>query len=242
MSGQKKLVIDSLKKILKSKGITYEMLAKKLELSLPAVKTMLSKEDMTLSRLEHICEVMNIKMTDVFRLVETVYEGVPEELSLDQENYFAKNPARFAYLDLLLNGMTIKQIETQFKLSTAQTAKILRDLEKVGVIDWLSDTKIKLKVSSDLRLNPKGPLRTLYGEVAIKSFLDSDFSKPHEYREFMTLKISEKTMKKVGMQIRNILHEANREGDFENQTGVKTENAGVYVALRGWRTADAFGL
>lgn len=242
MKNQQKMVIESLKKILKSKGWTYEKLAKELKLSLPSIKRILAKEDMSLSRLETICDVIGIQMTDVFRLVETVYEGVPEELSMEQEVYFSRWPARFAYLDLLLNGMSVKQIETQFKLSKAHTAKVLRDLEKIGVIDWLSDYKVKLKISPVLKIREKGPLRALFADQGIKSFLAGEFSKTHDFQEFMTINISDKTKKKIITHIKKVLSEAAREGEFENQTGVNTENAAIYVALRNWKTADAFGL
>lgn len=242
MAGQQKLVLTSLKKILKSKGINYELLAKKLDLSLPTIKRMFSKEDMNLSRLEDICDAAGIKLTDVFRLVETVSEGVSEELSLEQEQYFYKNPSRFSYFDLLLNGMKIKQIEKIFKLSPAQTTKILRDLEKIGVIDWQSDFKVRLKTSTVIKLRNKGPLQKLFMENGVKDFLNSNFADTSEYQEFMTLRVSDKTYKKLGLQLKTLLAEIAREGEFENQTGIQTESIGIYLAIRHWNVSDAFGL
>lgn len=232
----------ALKKLLKAKGVVYQELAKKLNLSLPTVKRILSKGDMTLARLEEICQVSEIPMADVLRLVETLGEDEPEELTEEQEVYLARHPARFAYFELLLNGMKPKQIETEFKITPGQTLKALSDLDKWQLIEWSRNNKIRLKTSPFIRLRRNGPLRQLFNQKCIASFMDDKFDGPLEFQEFRTLRISETTLRKFNHKLKELLREIGRESDIENQAQLQSKNIATLIAVRKWRSADAFGL
>src|SRR5690554_7626556 len=52
--------MNALKKLLKLKGIVYQDLAEGLELSLPSIKRLFSTGDISLNRLDKICEIAGI--------------------------------------------------------------------------------------------------------------------------------------------------------------------------------------
>lgn len=232
----------ALKKMLKAKGIKYEDLAAKTGLSLPTIKRILSKGDMTLSRLEEICLVTDIAVSDVLRLITTLSEEQPEELTEEQEKYLAKFPNRFAYYDLLLNGMKPKQIEAEFKLTKAQTIKLLSDLDKWKLIEWEKDNKVKLLTSDYIRLRKDGPLRKLFESKCLDSFLEDEFIEQLAFKEFRTFRLSENSLRKLNHKLRELLVEIGKESDIESQAQVPTHGLGAMFAIRKWRLVDAFEL
>src|SRR4051794_12812285 len=60
-------IVDALKRELKSRGVTYAALARKLRLSEATLKRMFSRRDFTLKRLDDICAAAQIDFSDLAR-------------------------------------------------------------------------------------------------------------------------------------------------------------------------------
>lgn len=233
---------EALKKLLKAKGIVYQDLVDRTGLSLPSIKRILSKGEMTLGRLEEICHAADIAVSDVLKLITTLSEGQPEELTEEQEKYLARYPHRFAHFDLLLTGMKPKQIESEFKLTQAQTHKILNDLDKWGLIAWQGQYKIKLLTSQNIRLSKNGPLRSLFSEECMKSFLALGADHAHSFQEFRTLRMSENSLRRLNQKLIELLIEIGKESELETHAQVPTVSVGTFFSVKKWRLTDAFGL
>ena len=67
--GDTNRIILALKRALRSRGITYAMLAKRISLSEPSVKRILSRGSLSLPRLERICEATGISLEELMRPV-----------------------------------------------------------------------------------------------------------------------------------------------------------------------------
>ena len=65
-------LIVELKRVLKERGITYAGIAEHLRLSQASVKRLFSSQDFSLSRIDQICELAGIELTD---LVARLREG-----------------------------------------------------------------------------------------------------------------------------------------------------------------------
>jgi transcriptional regulator with XRE-family HTH domain len=234
------LVIDVLKKLLKSRGIVYQDLARELKLSLPSVKRLFSKGDLTLTRLNDICRVIDIPMSEVFKLIDSEVSSEPQVLSDEQERFLARNPDRLAYLELLLNEMTPKQIEREFGLKEQTTVKILAELDKWGLIEWNPKNRVKIKGAKMIKLQPNGPLRKLIKDKGIKAFLDDEFSQDSELQDFVTFKATEETLKKFNKELKALINKTLKDGLIEEKTALNTISLGAFVAVRPWRLVDAF--
>ena len=67
--GETNRIIFALKRGLRARGITYAMLAKRINLSEPSVKRILSRGSLSLPRLERICEAAGLSMEELVRPV-----------------------------------------------------------------------------------------------------------------------------------------------------------------------------
>lgn len=235
-------VMGALKKLMKVKGVLYKDLAEYLGLSLPSVKRMFSQEDLTLSRFNHICQFLEVDMSEVFKLAEAHKEALLGKLTLEQEEHLAKKPQRLSYLELLMEGMKPSQIEKEFRLGPQNTTKILSDLDKWGLVKWLPGNKVQLLTTNSIQLLPHGPLRKILQERGVKSFLDATFDGTNEIQDFVTMKISEQTLQRFNSQLKKLIRDTVKESHIETQSPLKTISIGVFTAVRPWRLVEMFGL
>ncbi len=67
---QSQLIIATLKKLLKMKGLTYQALASSLGISESSVKRIFSEEKFSLKRLEQVCHILEMTVSELFHVME----------------------------------------------------------------------------------------------------------------------------------------------------------------------------
>src|SRR3982751_6707193 len=82
-------IVHALKRALRSRGITYAMLAKRISLSEPSVKRILSRGSLSLPRLERICQAAGLSMEELVRPVASAPSETSSTLSAAQESALA---------------------------------------------------------------------------------------------------------------------------------------------------------
>ncbi|MDQ7048388.1 MAG: helix-turn-helix transcriptional regulator [Enterobacterales bacterium] len=86
---QTQLVLNTLKHCLKEKNLTYVDVAKALSLSEASIKRIFSEKNISLHRLDIICQLLGMELTDLMRRAEKQQEVI-SELTLEQEQEFLK--------------------------------------------------------------------------------------------------------------------------------------------------------
>ena len=118
---QTTLILQALKTCLKQKGITYAQVATQLDLSEASVKRIFSEENISLQRLDQICAMMNMEITDLSKIAKQQQQEITE-LTEEQEAEFHLGEAVRLYDEL---KMTYWNNEVQLVLRNLQTAKSL---------------------------------------------------------------------------------------------------------------------
>jgi len=77
-------IIQELKKQLKANRVTYRDLARELELSESAVKQMFASGNMTLTRLDRICEILGYDLGALVQMTDDAGKQL-QSLSIEQE-------------------------------------------------------------------------------------------------------------------------------------------------------------
>lgn len=234
--------MNALKKLLKLKGIVYQDLAQGLELSLPSIKRLFSTGDISLNRLDKICDIAGIDFTDLLKLMELSKEKSAAQLTEEQENFLSENLHAMAYLELLFLGYTPLRIQEEYGLTQAQGHKNLRALDRYKLIEWLPRDKVRLKVSDMIRLRPDSKLSQILREKGVKSFLNHEFKGELCYQEFMTFKASKESIKKLNSKLRTLFQEIAQEGIMEGKAGIEAESAAVFTSVRPWRLVEILGI
>src|SRR4051812_11354387 len=84
-------IVSSLKRIMKSRSVTYAQLARQIRLSEPSVKRILSRATLTLHRLEQICLALDVSIHEVTRLAAEMGADATDLLTLEQETALASD-------------------------------------------------------------------------------------------------------------------------------------------------------
>ncbi len=191
---------SSLKSLFKKKQITYEDISIELECSVPTVKRILGPEELTLSRLLQLCEILNISLTDLETMTEQTSE-TKESFSKEQELFLAKNSHYLAYLIQLYSGESPQQIAEKNQLTSRSTDRYLLNLEKMDLIRVTGKQKVK-PTFKDLPGFGSGPLARAYFDTFIsagaqffKEFIGQSLSLPEQDRKNVITKFSMQALK-----------------------------------------------
>src|SRR3954467_7270388 len=106
-------IVHAPKRALRSRGITYAMLAKRISLSEPSVKRILSRGSLSLPRLERICEATGISLEELVRPGPVSPGESSSTLSATQEAALAADPQLLGCFYLLTNGRTPREVAAE---------------------------------------------------------------------------------------------------------------------------------
>jgi DNA-binding Xre family transcriptional regulator len=126
-------LLAALKSMLQERRIGYAALAAELDVSLLTVKRTLNKAAVPLDRLLDICRIANI---DFAELVKRAVATKPEHTFFDakQDELFTRCPPMLTYFVALQSGQSPADIASQFRLTSASTARYLSALAGVGLV------------------------------------------------------------------------------------------------------------
>ena len=136
-----RILIEALKKALKSKGINYEELAKMLGISRASVKRIFYQGTFTLDRFVKICNLLDISLPNLMQMMDVELEGKEFELPLEQEEFFAINFNYWHFYTLLFRYKSIPKLVKDYHLDENTLVKILAKLDEFKLIEWLPGNK-----------------------------------------------------------------------------------------------------
>lgn len=227
-------IVETLKRILKARSMTYADLAKALRVSTPTVKRLFSQRTFTLERLEEILRVLEMDFFELARMSHGRRSG-PVELSLEQETALAKDARLFSVFWLLTNEWRFDEIVTEFRLGAAQITAFYARLERLRLIDWQPGNRVRLRVPKHYVWRAGGPLRKAYGLKVVTEFMRSRFDAPHDAFHFEAQELSAESaviakrhLERVAAEIQDLV-----EMDAAAPTR-KRVTLGVLLACRPW--------
>jgi DNA-binding Xre family transcriptional regulator len=147
----------ALKSALKSKGLTYKDVADKLGLSEKTIKRLFRDKDCSLSRLNDICELIDLSLYDLLDFAKNYNEPLAK-LSHQQLLYLGAHPFHFNFLMLLITNHDIDLIMQTYELSDVSIFRYLRDLDAQKFIELGPNNDFKLLIQGKLLMQLHGPV------------------------------------------------------------------------------------
>ncbi|MDO8700997.1 MAG: helix-turn-helix domain-containing protein, partial [Undibacterium sp.] len=166
-------LVDSLKRELKARNITYAELATRISMSEASVKRMFSQKNFTLQRLDEILQATAISLRDL--ALNSGEESLISELTFDQEKEIISDPKEFVVAVSALNLLSVEQMIKIYEISEVEVIKYLLRLDKIGFLELLPNNRVKLLVSRTFRWIPNGPIQSNFRDQAYAEYLDSNF-------------------------------------------------------------------
>ncbi|WP_028863466.1 helix-turn-helix domain-containing protein [Psychromonas aquimarina] len=176
---QTKILIGALKAQLKAHGKTYDDVAKYLQLSQASVKRLFSEGNISLARLESICNMIELPLADLV-LSMTIEHKKIDSLSLLQEQEIADDLLLLLLTVCVVNGFTFDDLLQEYSLTELECIQKLAKLDKLKIIELLPGNRFKLKISTNFAWLPDGPIQRFFLKRVQEEFFNSHFKLPTE--------------------------------------------------------------
>lgn len=227
-------IVETLKRLLKARGMTYADLARGLQVSTPTIKRTFSQRSFTLERLEQVLRLLELDFQELARLSRS-RSGGPAELSLQQETALAKDPRLFTVFWLLCNDWHFDRIVAEFRVGAAQITSYFARLERLQLIDWRPGNRARLRVPKRYVWRSGGPLRKAYGLTVVTEFMRARFDAPHDAFHFEAQELSPESAIVVKRRLEKVAAEINELVEMDAAApGKKRLTLGVMLACRPW--------
>lgn len=233
---KKHRLLLALKNVLRSKGIAYAELAKKLSLNETSVKRMMSGHTaITLDRMDEICEIINVDIFELLKLNMQSRDTGPIYLSLEQEHALAEEVDLFLCFYGLAKGLSVDEIVSKYNITQNRAQKALFRLAKIFLLEVLPANKVKFLVPRSVRWRENGPLSKKYQKDMEEDFLNNSFSQGYEVKKFLTFPLSERSKVQFNRRFKELVSElqSQSEIDLTMDKGLKS-TATLLVGFREW--------
>lgn len=174
-------LVQELKNQLKLSGLTYRELASELGLSESAVKQMFSSGNMTLTRLDKICEILSIDLSDLVQLSENAGKQL-QSLSLEQEAELISDPKLLLTAYCLFNHWSFSDILERYELTEVEGIRYLAKLDRMKFIELLPGNKVKTLIASNFNWLPNGPIESYFRKEVQGPFFNTSFTEDDSLR------------------------------------------------------------
>jgi DNA-binding Xre family transcriptional regulator len=176
---QSTLLVQALKQLLKSQNITYQAVSKHLSLSEASVKRMFANAQLSLERIDSICELLGIEISDLLQKMQHMSKRIMQ-LTLEQEKIIVSNRKLCLVTICVVNRWTLDEILAHYNLNESECIQLLAELDKIKFIELLPKNKIKLLISPGFNWLPNGPIQKFFQQYILTDFISSNFHGKHE--------------------------------------------------------------
>lgn len=244
------LLLEVLKRALRERGLTYARIAKGLGISESSVKRTFSKGSMSLVRLEELCELAELEITDLIELTH-IAEARAEELTEQVEQTLVSDSKLLLVAVLAINHWSASAMLATYTFTEAELVRLLTRLGGLGIITLLPGNRIKIRLARNFAWRKAGPIQRFFEERVQEEFFHSAFLGRGEVRVMVQGSLSDKSNELLQQRIRKIVEEFDAlvEDDRSLDRGTR-QGTTLVMAMRPWefsqfaalrRTADKRG-
>lgn len=231
---QSEMLIDTLKLALKSHRLTYADVARRLGMSEANVKRMFASKRFTLERLEDVCKLMQLELSDLFQLYEESRQRITQ-LSEEQEEELMRDTKLLLVAVSVRNRLSFDDITGNYQLSKTECIRRLAKLDRLKIIDLLPNNRYKLRIDEDFRWLPNGPIERFFEKQIQSQFLKAGFNGELEQRLFLFGLLSDASAQVIINKMQALASELTELHRQDARLPLdKRHNIGVLLALRPW--------
>ena len=158
---QTRPLIDTLKQELRKRRITYKQVAEVLDLSETSVKRLFSEEAFSIKRLEKVCELLHLDLSDLVHLMERNID-LTSQFTKEQEQELVSDIRLLLVALLLMNKLAFEEIIAVYDISETEGIRLLARLDRMKMIELQPGNRVKLMISQNFEWLPGGPIQKFF--------------------------------------------------------------------------------
>lgn len=227
-------LIATLKLALRKSHVTYADIAHHLEMSEANVKRLFATQGFTLQRLESICQMLQMELSDLFVLYQESRQRITN-LSLQQEQELVGDARLLLVAVSVRNHLSYDDIIKHYDISATECIRYLARLDRLKIIDLMPANRIKLLIDENFSWLPNGPIEQFFQQQIQSQFLKSRFKNELDCRLFQFGLLGESSSRLMIDKLKALsrefteLHRQDLTLPLE-----KRYNLGLLMAIRPW--------
>ena len=227
-------LVDTLKQELRKQRITYKQVSESLELSETSVKRLFSEGAFSIKRLEKVCELLHLDISDLIHMMEKNIE-LTTQLNLEQEKELVSDTKLLLMALLLVNKLQFADILRVYDITEPEGIRLLARLDRMKMIELQPGNRVKLMISRNFEWLPDGPIQQFFESKVQLEFLDSSFNGPGEFRVFASGMISRTANAELIKKLQHLAKEMNdMNADSESLPLNRRFGTSLMMAIRPW--------
>jgi DNA-binding Xre family transcriptional regulator len=230
---ERDVIVAELKRALRERGLTYTDVAEKLGLHVASVKRLLTSGDLTLERVEKICELLQTGLADI--VARTQERPVVSQLTVEQEQEIVSDPKLFLVCWLLVNRISFEEIVRNYQFTEREVLRLLIRLDQLKCIELQPGNRVRLLVNRHFSWRPGGPMQQFVYQKLLREFMTSNFVGPQEEFLFHGGEVSEAGMQELKQVFRNASRQCAEILERDRGPRDSRHSTAFLLALRPWK-------
>ncbi|WP_418138790.1 helix-turn-helix domain-containing protein [Marinomonas sp. RS-M-Aa-14] len=225
---------QTLKQLLRQQQITYKDIAVELNMSEANIKRIFATQNFTLERLEQICQILKMSISDLFLIAQKQVEKI-SQLTIEQENELLANPKLLLVAVCVRDGWKFDEITASYDIDKHQCIQLLARLDKLKIIDLLPDNHYKSLIAQDFRWRPHGPLEKFMEQNIFTEFMQPKKGETWDFRFYLRGHYSQTSIDIIQRKLNQLTKEAAILNQEDAETPLeKRQHTGLLMAMRPW--------
>lgn len=169
------VLVDTLKREIRKQGLNYRSVADRLGLSESAVKRMFATSNMSLKRLDQVCDVLGLDVRDLLGLMDKDHHPM-EALSEEDEQKLVDNPLLLLVAYCIVNDWELKDILARYKITEPEAIQCLAQLDRMKMIELYPGNRVKRLLGNNFKWQHNGPIERFFRSQVQQQFLAGQFT------------------------------------------------------------------
>lgn len=231
---ERMLIVAELKRALRERRLTYLDVAQRLEVSLPTVKRLFSTGDFSLERVDRICQLLGLGLTEILERARA--HAVPvNQLSVAQEQEIVADPKLlFVTWLVVVNSATLEEIVRDYRFTEREVLGCLIRLDRLKVIELQPHNRARPLVSRRFTWRPGGPVQRYIHEKLLREFFASRFTDSQDEFVFHGSPVSPETRTLLKRALQNAARECLDLIEADRSPPSARSGTAFVLALRPW--------
>lgn len=223
-------LIMTLKMEFRRQGITYRDIATRLELSEVSIKRIFSDKNISLKRLEKLCQIIQIDFTELVRLAEENQE-YSERLSIEQERAIISDIGLILVLVCIFNHWTFYEILEKYDFKETELFRLFAQLDKMNIIELLPSNRYRLNLSRHFSWQPRGPIQKFFLESILQEYLKPSLDDSSNHLKFVWGMLTPESVNELNRKIHRVVDEFLEMAKLDSRTSVHQKMTSSLMVL-----------
>ena len=230
-------LIATLKRQLKANGKTYQDVAELLDLSEASIKRLFRDGELSLPRLEKICDAINLELGELVQQMSQ-HKHRLEQLTREQEQQLVDDTTLLLVAVCCVNGYAFNEILDQYQLEQTTLIQKLAMLDRLKLIELLPNNRIKLCIAPNFNWLPGGPIQKFFHERIKQEFFQASFAKSTDKLLVSNALISPQNNAELQKRMQRLINEFTELSQQDAGLPIDQRHGNtLVVALRQWQSS-----